>query len=518
MFKFAGQKIIPVQREGGIFVFGGTEKIYGTIPTGSTSREAKFRLVVGRDRIEGIVEISIEGALARPEKPSELSPAEHQLKFLLSIVERLRALAEIENDEETLDYNVVGRRLVATCIPWERLVDQWCIERDSDDPRMDIIVKHATTLQSAIEELASRPRLVLKRVRERHAVSRVQELDAACLQWFVRQPGRTVAEKAGSRQTILAVAREGTFNTLENRVFRDYLDRATTAATSYASLHGSVRHSARVASVERYARQCRQLGHVLEEAGVGLPSPPVVPNYVLQQDARYRKIWKAYLELLRRETEVDDVWRWQVRLWAEFCRLSILVALRRSPRFQIIAEAPLWLNADQSRGRWTETSAHPAVLLIEGGDWNERVVITLIDGQDENADGFGRRELWRYFWSVGPSAVLHSQEIATGRESWVLIWTLHAMGPDVIDLPRESSSADAAIKQLKDQIRLGLGVHVNLGGFVIASNSFSSPLPQSTSSGDVVAFMTALGETSLNNMITEIAELLPVVIGVVGRA
>ena len=45
-FKFAGQKIIPAQREGGTFAFGDSEKTYCTIPTGSTSREANFRLVM----------------------------------------------------------------------------------------------------------------------------------------------------------------------------------------------------------------------------------------------------------------------------------------------------------------------------------------------------------------------------------------------------------------------------------------------------------------------------------------
>jgi hypothetical protein len=40
--------------------------------------------------------------------------AEHQLTFLLSIVERLRALSEVQDDEEPLDYHVNGRRLIAT--------------------------------------------------------------------------------------------------------------------------------------------------------------------------------------------------------------------------------------------------------------------------------------------------------------------------------------------------------------------------------------------------------------------
>jgi hypothetical protein len=92
-FKFAGRKIIPAQREGGIFAFGGTEKVYCTIPAGSTSREANFRLVISRDKIEETIDVSIEGAMARPDKPGHLTSAELQLTFLLSIVERLRALS-----------------------------------------------------------------------------------------------------------------------------------------------------------------------------------------------------------------------------------------------------------------------------------------------------------------------------------------------------------------------------------------------------------------------------------------
>ena len=477
LFSFAGRKVISTQREGGVFDFGGTERTFSTVPVGSTAREANFRLVMDRDRIEEIVEVSVELGLARPDKPGEATSAEQQLAFLLSIVERLRVLSEVEADEGEIEYHTNGRRMIATYIPWERLIAQWCTEHEGDDPRMDLIVRHAATLHSVVEELASHPRRILKRIRERQPVSRLQELDSACLQWFVRQPGRTPEEKAGSRQTILAVARQETFDTLENRVLHDYLDRAAAVAVSYASLHKSLRRSERVASVERYARLCRHLGHVLVDSLVGLPTLPVVPNYVLQQDVRYRQIWKAYQDLLRRETEEDDVWRWQVRLWAEFCRLSILVALRRLPGVRVIAEAPLWLKADQNRGRWADTSAHPAVLLAAGGDWNGRVVITMIDGQDERADGFGQRQLWRYLWSVGPAAVIHAQDISSGREVWVLAWALHAMSPDAINLSRETQSADAALKRLKDQIGLGLGIQINLGGLVIASSPFHQTPP-----------------------------------------
>lgn len=517
-FRFAGQKVIAAQREGGIFVHGGGDRAYFTIPAGSTAREAAFRIVVADGNVEEVYNLSITDGFSRPAQPGEVVPAERQLSFLLSIVERMRALAETDADDEALDHHADGGRLISTRIPWERLVKHFCRERGGEDPLMDIIVKHAATLPTIVESLASHPRRILKRVRERQPIARAQELDAACLQWFVRQPGRTVAEKAGSRQSILAVTRQGTFDTLENRVLHDYLDRAALAAASYSALHKRARHTARVKDVERYARQCRQLGWSLNEAGVGYPVHPVGPNYVLQQDSRYRHVWKAYLQLLRRESEIDDIWRWQVRLWAEFCRLAIIVALRRQPAVQVLAEAPLWLKADQSRGRWADTSAHPAILLVEGGDWNGRVVITVIDAQDETADRFGDPRLWRFFWSVGAAAVIHVQEMATGVETWILVWALHHMAFEQVDLNREAKSADSALAQLQSQIKFELSKDVDLGGFVLASSPTQAVDRSDDSFGRVVAFSTALDEEALDKVIEEITKILPTVVSVASHA
>jgi hypothetical protein len=92
------------------------------------------------------------------------------------------------------------------------------------------------------------------------------------------------------------------------------------------------------------------------------------------------------------------------------------------------------------------------------------------------------------------------------------------MGPNVIDLARESQSANVALKQLKDQIRLGIGIEVNLGGVVIVSNPLSAPIKPSDSSDKVVACATNLRENSLEKMIAEIASLLPVIIEVASDA
>jgi hypothetical protein len=56
-------------------------------------------------------------------------------------------------------------------------------------------------------------------------VGRVQEIDRRAMLWFARQPGETLADRAGDDQRVLAVAREENFDTLENRVLSECLDR-----------------------------------------------------------------------------------------------------------------------------------------------------------------------------------------------------------------------------------------------------------------------------------------------------
>lgn len=59
----------------------------------------------------------------------------------------------------------------------------------------------------------------------------------------------------------------------------------------------------------------------LEE--VGSAGHGIRPNYVLQNDSRYREIWKYYLRLLRQEDEQDRLWDWQARTWADVARLLV---------------------------------------------------------------------------------------------------------------------------------------------------------------------------------------------------
>jgi hypothetical protein len=339
----------------------------------------------------------------------------------------------------------------------------------------------------------------------------LEELDSACLEWYVRQPGRTALEKAGTRQVLLGVARHENFDTLENRVLRGYLRLAAGAALAYTALYTALRRSQRMVMVERFGRVCRLLDRDLEALEINLPSPPILPNYVLQQDVNYRRIWQGYLELLRRKQEEDDIWRWQGRLWAEFSRLSLLVALRRLPGARILAEAPLLIRSDQQRGRWVDLPAHPAVVAvpIEG----RVLAVTVIDSQAEQALQFGGEDIWGYLWSIGPTCVLHAQDVASGEETWVLVWGLHPINGQGIDLRLEVNSVDAALGRLRDRIRADGGGLRRMRGIVLVSHPSLEGEAQREDRGETMAYRSSVNALSLKTTIDGLCDMLPVILG-----
>jgi hypothetical protein len=189
-------------------------------------------------------------------------------------------------------------------------------------------------------------------------LARVEELDTRCMAWLSRQPGVTIAERAGAGQRIQALARYENLNTLENRVFRDLLERSAAAARDYLRLNAGRRRSGprgragRYAMVERYGRECRLLALELAAAGVGRGTGFPQPNFVLLQDERYRHVWEAWGEIVNRERVYDDLWRWQRRAWEEFCKAACTVALLARPGAELVAASPLFFRPEPARGEW----------------------------------------------------------------------------------------------------------------------------------------------------------------------
>lgn len=237
---------------------------------------------------------------------------------------------------------------------WSELRRQWVDENDDADPRMDVIVRHAFQLSRILDELDRAPRRVLRRTHQMIPISRVQEMDRRAINWLVKQPGETLAERAGDSQRLLAVARQESFDTLENRVVRSYAELAGYVARDYLERIGRKRHSRRAERVRDFGKRAKRLARDLAARGVRTAEPGITPNYVLQQNPRYRSVWNGWLELIRQDRLLDELWRWQAASWEEFCALALMVAITTVPGSRLIASSPLRFRDEQKNGSWVQ--------------------------------------------------------------------------------------------------------------------------------------------------------------------
>ena len=237
---------------------------------------------------------------------------------------------------------------------WSRLCDLWVRAKASDDPEMDVIVKQARRLGRVIDQLDKSPRRILRRTHKQMPLSQVQELDRRAMTWLIRQPGETIAERAGDRQRIQGIAREENFNTLENRVLMTYALLANLRAKEYAPSDLKRVPRRREIVVRAFGKRCKHLAADFRKRGILEARPDATPNFVLQNNSNYHAIWEAWHELLTRQPVLDELWRWQARSWEEFCALALMVALQSIDGAELIATSPIVFRDEQQRGQWVE--------------------------------------------------------------------------------------------------------------------------------------------------------------------
>lgn len=309
---------------------------------------------VGHSRSRGGVSIVPRGLPMRPPKDGQAEPGAVELFTRVKAVwSRLSDVEDVLGDPATI---------------WQRLAALWTSGATEDDPKRDVIVRHARKLGQTLELIDRRPRRILRRTQQLVPLSRVQELDRKAITWLIRQPGETVAERAGSRQRIRAVTREENFNTLENRVVLSYVQLADHLARDYCNRNRSAAQSSRYLAVLAFRRKTQRLAQDLAGMGVIAASPDVTPNFVLQNNPAYHAVWIAWRELLHHHRVIDDLWHWQARSWEEFTALALVVALHGIPGARVLATSPLIFEEEQRRGCWlTQVNPLATVYLAEQG-------------------------------------------------------------------------------------------------------------------------------------------------------
>jgi hypothetical protein len=329
-------------------------------------------------------------------------------------------------------------------LPWsEVLAIILKIAEEVAEPRMALIVDIAERMHARLLLVVNAARKILLRERLMLPAGRVAETDIACLRWFVRQPGETMAQKAAAnRQRLLGVTRRDSFDTLENRVLKEFLSRCADEGSRY--LHTEVgddeqlQHSSRASTVRKYRHLCAGLHQVPHLEKVAAVPPVPRPNYVLQNDYLYKQIWDQYVRLLRREDEEDRLWDWQARTWADVARLLVNAALfelsrevcngsEPKLRFEELASSGIRLLGEQHLGSRTAAGSEPGPFMVSRrGTGRSRASVLEIVHPSQAGEHPATWLLGR----LGGHLYLVLTPLAGGRRSVVVVWAVHTAGAE----------------------------------------------------------------------------------------
>lgn len=253
---------------------------------------------------------------------------------------------------------------------WDAVRSVW-VHADQAEARMALIVQLARDrgLNFTLESISRHPRRVLERVRQLTRLDRIEQLDAACIRDYARRPGVTTTEKAGSRQELLSVQRQENRHTLENRVTCWVLDAIADLASEYSSTNRTFSKSEKLKDVRRFhsaAVAWRHGQELVEVSGYHLEHP-VRPNYPLQFDQRYRRVYAGYQAIREEQKVSDDAWQWQRVLWGETGRQLLACALTQPP-FQQRYTSAAYIRNEGICGRWTHPPLSPGPFGTPAGE------------------------------------------------------------------------------------------------------------------------------------------------------
>ncbi|WP_207260589.1 DUF2357 domain-containing protein [Desulfovibrio sp. Huiquan2017] len=368
-------------------------------------------------------------------------------------------------------------------LPWTNLLGI-LKETDANDtePRMALIVRIAERLNKQLPLIVQAARRILVRERTMVPAPRVAETDTACLRWYVRQPGTTSAQKAAANHhRLLAVTRRESRDTLENMVLKDFLKRSGTECRRYLNFDCTEQqrtHSVRGRYVNAFGHMCRMLACHPQLEQISPPPPAVRPNYVLQNDSRYKQIWEFYLRLLRREDAEDRLWDWQARTWADIARMlvnvtliSLLENMDGTRHFEIkeILKSALSVLPEQRLGARVEPGCEPGpFLVIPNHSDNSGTILEIV-----HPSLAGKHHTTKTLGRLGGHLYLVFTSLDGKRQTVVVIWAVHTAGgsPETRPAwPDIANSASRALNRHRVLLEERTSDFPSLHAFVLASD------------------------------------------------
>lgn len=149
------------------------------------------------------------------------------------------------------------------------------------------------------------PRKEILRFHEQMKVYQAHEIDSAGIIEICRRPGRTVREKIAVKPSVLAVKRQQSIDTLENRLLKKLIIKLSYILEERNKVYSEIGREDEDSMLSAlYAKLCRWLkSSEAEEIGEWQKLPP---NNILLCDKFYKKVWRTWRFLLDLDEFVQE--------------------------------------------------------------------------------------------------------------------------------------------------------------------------------------------------------------------
>lgn len=197
------------------------------------------------------------------------------------------------------------------------------------------ILEIAENAAQPLCRLENKLRKSLLNTRKMLSVERINELDGKCIDYILRLEGNSLREKAQrNKMRLLGLAKEETYNLLENRVLKDFLERCISKSALYIkeineyNNHDKAKaNSSLMRQMKIFKQRCQDLSTKTPLSTVPRQTTLPKPNFVLQKDPDYKKIWRMYLDLIHEKRDLDQTLYCQQNLFQDVCDVMLNAAL-----------------------------------------------------------------------------------------------------------------------------------------------------------------------------------------------
>ncbi|MFI3242938.1 MAG: DUF2357 domain-containing protein [Akkermansia sp.] len=286
------------------------------------------------------------------------------LEMLCAIIDTSSELRYMAEEHYPPFQHLVNDKKRELPLDWSDIIDYLTAQKQDIAPAR-LITAIAQQKRNLIEKLFLHLNTVLRRERQMTPLSRAQQIDNSCLRWLSRQAGHTALEKSGPQQRILSLVRQESYNTLENRVLKDFLRRCTILSRQYLRQYQQkFPDCERVQSVHQLCTRFQAVlrGEQLQQVEKIRSLP--TPNYALMYNPSYSMVWDFYKKILAQLQLVEQAWAHRHTLCFEAVQLYLHSMLRLDATQYFSSQ--VWTNASIENGQLLNHTRFANVYLIHG--------------------------------------------------------------------------------------------------------------------------------------------------------